>query len=95
MLGRRPNQQRLTATTLNQRGVTLMELLVVVVIVAAIGAWIYSSGHKSGKREGSRKGYGVGFDRGKKSRGNGSGCLLVLAAGIMAAVGTAALAFCR
>jgi hypothetical protein len=49
-------------------------IFVIVVILVIIG-WIYNAGHKSGKREGSRKGYGVGFDRGRRSK---SGCLVVL-----------------
>lgn len=55
-------------------------ILGVVVVLAVIGLaynWIYNAGHRSGKREGSRKGYGVGFDRGRRSRGQG-GCLSVL-----------------
>ncbi len=66
--------------------------LVVLLLIGAVGVWIWYAGHKSGKREGSRKGYGVGFDRGRRSRS--SGCLLlVIAGGFALAAVTVALAY--
>ena len=50
-----------------------LEAIIFIGVLVAIAYIIY----KSGKREGSRKGYGVGFDRGRKSKGQ-SGCLLVI-----------------
>lgn len=51
-----------------------MELIGVIVAVCVIG-WIWSAAFASGKRLGSRKAYGVGFDRGRRSRGR-SGCFI-------------------
>ena len=69
-----------------------MEALVVMAIVAGIAWYGWSTAYASGKRAGSRKGYGVGYDRGRRSK-NRNGCLVVLvAAGVLAAAG-AALAY--
>lgn len=69
-----------------------LETVVLVVILLFFVGWIYGTGHKAGKREGSRKGYGVGFDRGRRSKS--SGCLVAIAAIIVAmATASAALAY--
>jgi hypothetical protein len=69
--------------------------IVVIVVVLVIAAWIYNAGHKSGKRLGSRKGYGVGFDRGKRSRGQ-KGCLVIIViCGLLAAATSTATALFR
>jgi len=54
-------------------------LIVVGLVVAWVIGSVYSAGHRDGKRLGSRKGYGVGFDRGRRARGHGGGCALLLA----------------
>lgn len=71
-----------------------MEGIVVLIVILAIAGWLYSSGHKAGKREGSRKGYGVGFDRGRRSRKNQSGCMIVIVVvGLIASAASVALAY--
>lgn len=66
-----------------------MEVLVIMAIVAVIVWYGWSTAYASGKRAGSRKGYGVGYDRGSRSK-NQSGCLVVLvAAGVLAAASVA------
>jgi hypothetical protein len=69
-----------------------METLIILIVLALLGSWVYNAGHASGKRVGSRKGYGVGFDRGRRSKGQ-NGCLvIIIAAGVTIAAATAALA---
>jgi len=58
-----------------------MDIIIIVGVVLLI-VWIYNAGYKGGKREGSRKGFGVGFDRGRRSKG-GQGCLVVLMVGVL------------
>ena len=70
-----------------------METVVVIVVILAIVGWVYAVGHKAGKREGSRKGYGVGFDRGRRTRSK-SGCLIIVA-GLALAAGSLAIACFR
>ena len=53
-----------------------MEYLVVFALII-VALFIYNAAYRAGKREGSRKGYGVGFDRGRRSRGN-DGCPLTV-----------------
>lgn len=57
-----------------------METIGGLIILGIVAFVIYSvghgAGHKEGKRLGSRKGYGVGFSRGRRAQGGGSGCLL-------------------
>lgn len=62
-------------------------LLLAVIIVAG---YLVNEAYKSGKREGSRKGYGVGFDRGRKSKSEGC-LLLVLVTGLAISAGGVAL----
>jgi hypothetical protein len=50
--------------------------LLILLIIAAIGYFLYQSGFKSGKHLGSRKAYGVGYARGRKSNGQ-NGCLII------------------
>lgn len=65
-------------------------LLIVVIIIVILFA---SQAYAAGKREGSRKGYGVGFDRGRRSK-NQSGCLVFLmVGGLMAAASVAVACF--
>lgn len=62
----------------------------IVLIIVALAIW--NAAYKSGKREGSRKGYGVGFNRGRRSKPS-TGCLvlfLVLGSGTMLGCGVAA-----
>ena len=60
------------------------------IIVVGIVLVIFGSIFNAGKREGSRKGYGVGFDRGRRSK---SGCLVIIATtGFAVAAASAALA---
>jgi hypothetical protein len=50
-----------------------MEWVLLVIAVLCVMSWVWSQAYKEGKRIGSRKGYGVGFDRGRRSRtGNSS-----------------------
>lgn len=53
-------------------------ILVVIVVVLLL---VWGAAHRQGKREGSRKGYGVGFDRGRRSKGK-NGCLVILASAV-------------
>ena len=46
-------------------------------ILLVFAAWVFNVAFMAGKREGSRKGYGVGFSRGRRSRGQ-TGCLVVM-----------------
>lgn len=58
-----------------------------IIFLIVIAIIIYNSAYASGKREGSRKGYGVGFDRGRRSKSK-SGCVVILM--IVAGITTAA-----
>lgn len=49
------------------------------IVLLVIAYVVWQAAFQSGKRIGSRKGYGVGFDRGSRSRKQ-SGCLVVVAA---------------
>jgi hypothetical protein len=81
------------AQVLNRRSINMdAGTIIVIVVILVIVGWIYNAGHKSGKREGSIKVYGVGFDRGRRSKGQ-SGCLVVLLVlGLALAASAAALA---
>jgi hypothetical protein len=64
-------------------------------VFLVITGWIYNAGHKTGKREGSRKGYGVGLDRGRRTRGQ-AGCLTIfLVFGLLLAITAVALAYAK
>lgn len=61
-----------------------MDSIVVIIVLLLIVYAIHNEGFKAGKRLGSRKGYGVGYDRGRRSK---SGCLVVVVAACLALAG--------
>lgn len=71
-----------------------LESIIALILILAVAGWLYNSGHKAGKREGSRKGYGVGFDRGSRSKKKQSGCMIVIVlGGLFASATTVALTY--
>jgi hypothetical protein len=59
-------------------GVASVEFVGFLILVGVV-IWIASAAFNAGKHEGSRKAYGVGFERGRRSRAKAqSGCLLVV-----------------